>query len=205
VNRAPIIFDHEIIGAIALFQDISNIEALSKELSEVKALQEELHLVLMSVDDLIGLSDKSGKFIFLNPPLMKFIEDEALENNVQDIIGKLRWMGVAQNQSTMAQIITYRGQSSYLVRVNPTLIDGRFCGSVLTLSPIDDMRLLLEELDMEKERTRYLEDELSKHQLFDRAFNKIIGNSSTIKDTLSMANKVAKSNATILIIGESGT
>jgi TyrR family helix-turn-helix protein len=204
-NRAPIIFEREIIGAIALFQDISHIEALSRELSEVKALQEELHLVLQSVDDLIGLSDASGKFIFLNPALIHFIEREKLENTVQSVIGQDLWKTIAKQHQPKAKIITFNEQSTFIGRINPTIIDGKFCGTVLTLSPFDDMRLLLEQLDMEKERSRYLEKELSKHQRFDPAFDQLIGESSTFNDTLSIANKVAKSDATVLITGESGT
>ncbi|MGV3487151.1 MAG: sigma 54-interacting transcriptional regulator [Tuberibacillus sp.] len=204
-NRAPIVSEEEIIGAIALFQDISYIEALSQELNEVKELQKEIELILRSVDDLIGLSDDTGKFIFLNPAFIRLIEEENIGNNVKDIIGEESWEEICVNQTSHAQLISFDKKTSYIVRINPTIIDGEFRGTVFTLSPIDDMKLLLEQLHFEKERTRYLEKELSKHQLFDKAFNQLIGESATFKEMISMANKVAKTDATVLITGESGT
>lgn len=204
-NRSPIMFDQEIIGAVAIFQDISNIEALSRELSEVKKLQKELELVLQSVDDLIGLSDSSGKLIFLNPGLIRLMEEEKLVNHVKSIIGDDIWREINTKHISRVKFISFDKNQSYIVRINPTVVEGDFRGSVLTLSPIDDMKLILEQLQIEKERTRYLERELSKHQLFDEAFNQLIGESSTFKETISIANKVAKTDATVLIRGESGT
>jgi TyrR family helix-turn-helix protein/PAS domain S-box-containing protein len=204
-NRSPIMFEQEIIGAAAIFQDISNIEALSRELTEVKKLQKELELVLQSVDDLIGLSDSSGKLIFLNPALIRLMEEENLDNHVKSIVGDDIWSEINTKHISHVKLISFDKNASYIVRINPTIVEGDFRGTVLTLSPIDDMKLILEQLNIEKERTRYLERELSKHQLFDEAFNQLIGESSTFKETISMANKVAKTDATVLIRGESGT
>ncbi|WP_051263109.1 sigma 54-interacting transcriptional regulator [Tuberibacillus calidus] len=204
-NRAPIIFEREIIGAIALFQDISHVVALSKELHEVKQLQKRLELVLRSVNDLIGLTDESGKFIFLNPAFIRLIEEEKVSNNVIGIIGMDIWKKIKEKHTPHAQILTFNKDNAYILRINPTIVDRKFIGTVFTLSPIDDMKFLLEQLHTEKERTLYLEKELSKHQIFDKAFNRLIGESATFKETLSLANKVAKTDATVLITGESGT
>lgn len=203
-SRAPLVYNREVIGAIILFQDISDVEALSQELNEVKRLQEQLNLVLRTVDDLIGLSDPSGKFVFLNPAFSRLIEEEKLDNDVRSVVGERAWKAAADKRQPTAQIVAFKKNPMYIARLNPTIVDGRFYGSVLTLSRIDDMKVLLEQLEMEKERTKYLELELSKHQ-FDKAFDMIIGESETIRDALSVANKASKSEATVLITGESGT
>lgn len=204
-NRSPILLDDEIIGATAIFQDISTIEALSRELSETKKLQKELELVLQSVDDLMALSNVSGKLIFLNSAFMNLMEQERLNYHVRDIVGEDLWNEIHTQYVSRAKIVSFSRQATYIARVNPTMVDGEFRGTVIALLPIDDMKKLVEQLQMEKERTRYLERELSKHQLFDAAFNPLIGESSTFKDTISLANKVAKTDATVLITGESGT
>jgi len=67
------------------------------------------------------------------------------------------------------------------------------------------VKQLLEKIDIMEQRTRYLEQELSKHKGLSSAFHKIIGNSETLKDALTIADKVAKTHSTVLITGESGT
>ncbi|UPG63556.1 HPr family phosphocarrier protein [Metabacillus endolithicus] len=65
-NRSPLIFQDKVIGAVAVFQDISNVEKITKELKEVQELQQRLDLVLQSVSDLIALTNEKGEFIFIN-------------------------------------------------------------------------------------------------------------------------------------------
>jgi TyrR family helix-turn-helix protein len=204
-NRAPIKFNNEIIGAIALFQDISPVEQLNKELHEEKNLKDKLDLVLQSVSDLIGLTDSNGKFIYLNHALSQLMEKGRLENSVQSLVGQEMWDKLKKDNDPCGKVITFPEHPPFIARLNSIQDQGRFSGAVITLSPMDNMRLLLDQLEQEKERSRYLEKELSKHQLFDPAFNKLIGESSAFRETLSMANKVAKSDATVLITGESGT
>jgi TyrR family helix-turn-helix protein len=204
-NRAPIKFNQEIIGAIALFQDISPIEKLNHELQEEKILKGKLDLVLQSVSDLIGLADSNGKFIYLNHALSHLMEQRRFTNFVQSLVGRTLWDKLKKEGEPCGKVINFPEHPTFIARLNSIYDQGVFSGAVITLSPMDNMRLLLDQLEQEKERSRYLEKELSKHQRFDPAFKKLIGESSVFKEALSIANKVAKSEATVLITGESGT
>jgi len=59
-------------------------------------------------------------------------------------------------------------------------------------------------LTLEKKRIRYLECELSKYKKLNNSFPDIIIYSDTLMKMLFVANKVAESDSTILITGESG-
>jgi len=204
-TRSPIIFNGKTIGAVAIFQDISTIEKISKELNEVKELQQRLNLVLKSVSDLIGLTDKNGNFIYKNDEMDVLLKKLNSVPNIQSIIGQHEWENIKSTQNQIMKLIQVNQQSSYITKINPIFVDDEFRGTVATMTPFDDIKKLLEKIDLMEQRTKYLEMELSKHQGFDEAFHKIIGNSETLKDSLTIAAKVAKTNSTVIITGESGT
>ncbi|MBA2876062.1 sigma 54-interacting transcriptional regulator [Thermaerobacillus caldiproteolyticus] len=204
-TRSPITLNGKTIGAVAIFQDISSIEKISKELNEVKEMQQRLHLVLKSVSDLIGLTDKDGNFIYWNDEMDVLLSKLNGEKNIQSFIGKNVWKNMKDVQKQFMKVIQVNNQSSYITKVNPIIVDNEFRGTVTTMTRFDDIKQLLDKIDLMEQRTKYLEQELSKHQGFDMAFHKIIGNSETLKDSLTIAAKVAKTNSTVIITGESGT
>lgn len=203
-TRSPIMLNDQIIGAVAIFQDISNIEKISKELNEVKELQQRLNLVLQSVSDLIGLTNKTGDFIFCNEEMNNLLDKNNDKNNIQTIIGKEAWENIIKNLTPFIKLIEVNNQS-YITKVNPIVVDNEIRGTVTTMSPFDDIKQLMDKIDLMEQRTKYLEHELSKHEGLDAAFNKIIGSSETLKESLTIAAKVAKTNSTVIITGESGT
>jgi TyrR family helix-turn-helix protein len=204
-TRSPIIFNRKTIGAVAIFQDISTIEKISKELNEVKELQQRLNLVLKSVSDLIGLTDKNGNFIYKNNEMDVLLKKLNSKPNIQSFIGHHDWQNIKNTQNQIMKLVQVNQQSSYITKINPIFVDDEFRGTVTTMTPFDDIKQLLDKIDLMEQRTKYLEQELSKHQGFDEAFHKIIGNSGTLKDSLTIAAKVAKTNSTVIITGESGT
>ncbi|REJ17282.1 MAG: Fis family transcriptional regulator [Caldibacillus debilis] len=203
-TRSPILLNDQIIGAVAIFQDISSIEKISKELNEVKELQEKLNLVLQSVTDLIGLTDEKGDFIFSNEGMDKLLKKREGKRNIREIIGKTGWEDLIRRRNLFMKVTKHKGQS-FITKVNPVIVEKEIRGTVATMTPLDDVKQLLEKIDIMEQRTRYLEQELSKHKGLSSAFHKIIGNSETLKDALTIADKVAKTHSTVLITGESGT
>jgi len=204
-NRSPLIFQDKVIGAVAVFQDISNVEKITKELKEVQELQQRLDLVLQSVSDLIALTNEKGEFIFINEEMQGMLIKNKKKKKIQSIIGDNLWKSLLKRPEPFMKIIQVNHQLTYITKINPIIFDETFRGTVVTLSPLDEIKILLQKLELMEERTKYLERELSKHQKLNSAFNKIIGNSEVLLESLSMANKVSKTDSTVLITGESGT
>ncbi|MBU9712633.1 sigma 54-interacting transcriptional regulator [Evansella tamaricis] len=204
-NRSPVIFDGKTIGAVAVFQDISNLEKVSEELKNVQELQQRLHLVLHSVSDLIGLTDQEGKFIYSNEELKVMLRKRKKTADIQSIIGGDTWLSMIENPSPLIKVLPVTTQTKFITKVNPIIINDEFCGTVVTMAPFDEIKVLLQKIDLMEQRTKYLEFELSKHQTLDKAFQTIKGNSKVLIESLSIANKVSKTRSTVLITGESGT
>lgn len=204
-NRSPVFYNGEIIGAVAVFQDISNIEKVTKELKEVRELQERLHLVLQSVSDLIGLTDQKGRFIYMNKEMKELLYLFFEDKEIQSIIGENKWSNIRKHSRPLMEMIKLKNQTSYITKIYPIFIDEDFRGTVVTLTPFHEVQSLLNRLDLAEQRTEYLEMELLRHQELDKAFKPIIGNSEALMDSLFMANKVSKTDSTVIITGESGT
>lgn len=204
-NRAPIFFDGKIIGAVAIFQDISDFEKINSELRRERELQEKLNLVLDSVTDFIALTDKIGNCMYMNDQMDKLLDGIRGERFVEKLIGKKEWTGLAAGKSSFYNDIHVIQNESYFVKVNSVLIDEKFYGAVVSLSPCNEVKSLMKKLEVMEERTKYLENELSKHLQLDDSFSSIIGRSGVLIESLTLANKVSKTISTVLITGESGT
>ncbi len=90
-----------------------------------------------------------------------------------------------------------------LINATPAIVDGQVVGGVSVERDISDLVRLNEELTTTKAYIHDLENKYEKGKLQD-PFAKIKGKSKSILDTISIAKKVSKTDATILISGESG-
>ncbi|WAA10959.1 sigma 54-interacting transcriptional regulator [Fervidibacillus albus] len=201
---SPIILNDHVIGIVAIFQDITGIEKISKELKEVKELQQRLDLLLHSVSDLIGMTDQSGQFIYMNEVMDLFLKKNPNVQALFHIIGKEEWSKLTKGQKSIMKVIEV-GEQSFVTKVNPIYIDKQLTGTVTTMTRLDDVKKLLDKIELMKQRTEYLEEQLSKHEGLHSAFNAIIGTSNALKDALKLAQKISGTDSTVLITGESGT
>jgi TyrR family helix-turn-helix protein/PAS domain S-box-containing protein len=204
-NRAPIFYNQKIIGAVAIFQDISPIEEISRELQKEKELQEKLNLVLESVSDCIALTDENGCFTYMNEHMQSLMTSIQKPHHLQSIMSESEWKLIQLKKLPIVNLLQLSKKQSYISKMKPVLIDHQFTGVVLTLTAYHEVKELHKKIDMMEQRTKYLEQELSKHLKLDEAFQTIIGSSETLLESLSLANKVSKTNSTVLITGESGT
>ncbi|PFV97248.1 transcriptional regulator [Bacillus thuringiensis] len=204
-SRTPIILDQNIVGAVALFQDISTAEELIKELEKVKELKKQLEFIMQSVKDLIALTDSNGNFIYYNPEMTEFLKSVDNPNIVQYIFGIKKWEFYIESQKCIPKLLDFKRENSYIAKLSPILVEEKLCGTILTMNLFHETQSLLDQLTLEKKRINYLENEFSKYKKLNDSFPDIIGCSDTLMKTLFVANKVTKSDSTILITGECGT
>ena len=65
-NHSPVISNNQIIGAVAVFQDISDLEQISEELEYTKRMKEELDAIIESSFDAIYITDGEGITLRVN-------------------------------------------------------------------------------------------------------------------------------------------
>lgn len=103
-NRTPIIRDGEVVGAVGVFQDVSEIEKVLQELRSVKQLNEELQTIIASSYDGLIICDGQGEILRCNPAVgrilevawadlvgrsfKELVEKEVFENNIIHLVRK---------------------------------------------------------------------------------------------------------------------
>ncbi|KXY48282.1 transcriptional regulator [Bacillus toyonensis] len=198
-SRTPIILDQNIVGAVALFQDISTAEELIKE------LKKQLEFIMQSVKDLIALTDSKGEFIYYNPEMAEFLKSVDNPNKVQYIFRIKKWEFCIESQKCIPKLLDFKRGNSYIAKLSPIMVEEKLYGIILTMDLFHEIQSLLDQSTLEKKRIKYLENEFSKYKKLNDSFADIVGCSDTLMKTLFVTNKVAKSDSTILITGESGT
>ncbi len=94
-----------------------------------------------------------------------------------------------------------RSGTHVLINASPVLSQGKIVGAISSEQDITQVVRLNEELSHASSQLRDLKQKIGPS---DDPFNRIIGRGSTIHRTMALARKVAASEATVLITGESG-
>lgn len=204
-NRVPVRNDRgEVVGAVAIFRDITEIMALAEEVTNLKDLQSMLQAIIQSSDEAISVVDQYGNGLLINPAytrLTGFSQD--------DIIGKPATVDISEGDSMHMQVLktkkAVRGvpmklgpkRKDVVVNVAPVVVDGELKGSVGVIHDVSEFKRLSEELERARRIIRTLEAKYS--------FADIIGYSESMQQAIEQAKKAASTPATVLLRGESGT
>ena len=208
-NRTPIIVEEKVRGAVAVFQDISQLEALSSELETTKVLMERLELILENVHDGVAMVDERGILIYVNSAYERMWKVSG-----QEVVGK-RIDEFFQHKADKEVLKTGRNQlgitvetkekTKAVVNAAPLILDGLVRGVISTYLEVTDLKIMLERLQMAEDKLAYYQEEMEREWGRHQSFMQVIGHSSAIESALRLAGKAAKSSATVLIRGESGT
>ena len=81
----------QIIGAVAVFRDISDIRKLAEEITDLKEIRSLLEAIINATQDAISVVDKEGRGIMINPAYKRITGySEA------DVLGKPATVDIAQ-------------------------------------------------------------------------------------------------------------
>lgn len=210
-NRSPIRRGDTIIGAVGVFQDISDIDKLSHRLDLVKEVNKELDGIIEALDDGIVVSDSNGYILRTNYAYQKMTGITALEyvgKHVRELV-KQGYIGrsvteMVVERNSPVTIVDIRNNRELLLSGNPVYNDhGKLVRVVTAVRDMTQLSALTEQLaETEEIKNRYrLELEHLRSQL---PFRKIITNNPDMRQKLDLAFHVAHVDSTVLILGESG-
>lgn len=110
-NRTPIVADGKITGAIAIAQDISDLEYITNELRSAKQQKEELDAILEASLDSVFVADADGRVVSVNEAYTRITGIKA-----EDILGKTMYDLVESgyyNRAATIMVLESRGPVSY--------------------------------------------------------------------------------------------
>ncbi|MCO5387923.1 MAG: sigma 54-interacting transcriptional regulator [Desulfosporosinus sp.] len=209
MNRAPVIQEGQITGAVGIFQDISEVESLSQELAAVKELNSELNSIIQSSTDGLCVTDSAGIVRRVN----RIFQKVSLVNT-QDLVGR----GIQEIEEAVyghplfdlvlqrkqpVTIIDNKNNRSLLVTGNPVFDeDGKLLRVVINLRDMTFLNQMQQELiDAKRISGNCQELSESTNRL---ETGGMIGTGPEMIRVFELIRRVAKVDSTVLLFGESG-
>jgi len=204
-TRIPLInTNQQLMGAFAVFKDITEVMKLAEENTDLKAIKTMLEAIIQSSDEAISVVDEKGLGLMVNPAYTRItgLKEE-------DVLGKPATVDISEGESMHMKVLEtqkpVRGvpmkvgpnKRDVLVNVAPVIVDDDIKGSVGIIHDVSEIQALTEELKKAKKIIRTLEAKYT--------FDDIIGPSDEMQLALEQAKVGAKTPATVLLRGESGT
>lgn len=196
--------DGRVIGAVAIFRDISEVMDLTHQIYKLKEMQSLLEGIFHSTQDAISVCDENGIGVLINPAYTRVTG--LTEKN---IIGKPVTVDIAEGDSIHLQVLKTKRpvknarlrigpqKKEVLVHAAPIIVDGELKGSVGVLHDLTEIKKLTDELMTAKQIIRKLEAKY--------LFDDIIAEDEGMLAALEKAKQTAMTPATVILRGESGT
>ncbi|WP_099351838.1 sigma-54 interaction domain-containing protein [Fredinandcohnia onubensis] len=193
-----------LLGAFAVFKDITEVVDLAEEITNLKEIQTLLEAIIQSSEEAISVVDEDGRGILINRAYTRIT---GLEK--EQVIGKPANADISEGESMHMQVLKTRRavrgarmkvgphEKDVIVNVAPIIVDGKLKGSVGVIHDVSEITQLTSELNRARHIIRSLEAKYT--------FDDIIGSSEEMEFAIEQAKLGAKTPATVLLRGESGT
>lgn len=204
-NRMPVKNEEgEIIGAVAVFRDITEIVELAEEITNLKEMEIMFRAIFNSTQDAISVVDQDGIGVLINPAYTRLTG-----LGVKDVVGKHCTVDIAEGESIHLKVLNSKksvkgvrikvgpNKKDVIVDAAPILVRGKLKGSVAVIHDITEIKRLTSELDHAKQIIRKLEAKYT--------FEDIIGSHEKLINAIEKAKLAAITPATVILRGESGT
>ena len=151
-NRSPIIRNGKVVGAVGVFQDISEIEFISAELSSVENILNEKNIVLESSNDAILITDYQGEIIQANQAFLRILGLGSIPESYNSLVGDYFDTSIVSTVLENQQLITVmernkKNQNLLMVTGTPvTTTEGKIDRIVINLRNITEIDHLRREL-----------------------------------------------------------
>ncbi len=215
VHYAPLYMGNKIMGAVAIFKDISESDQLIKELECLRHQYNQLESFIDTSFDGIMIADAHGQVIKVNKAHMRLTglnKSNFVGKNINDLFSQ----GIFKYESLTAKCLREGRTVTGFQYINPTKKDlvitaspvfnnnGSMAGVIANLRDLTELNQLKEKLKMSQVLNTRGHIELSNVLKENLRQDKIVATSPEMIKVLNMSERVAQTDTTILLTGESG-
>jgi len=208
-NQTPIINNGEVIGAVAVFQDISALELVSEELSSTKRIKEELDTIIESSFDGVHISDENGQTLQVNEAFIRItganredIRNKYIEDLLADDFNNQSIAAMVQNCREPVTISKKSVLGSVVwITANPVFdAQGNIFRIVTNVRDVTELNQLKRQLDQSQNLSQHYQAKLKQAKLKE----KYVIRSQQSRDLLDLCTRLGRVDTTVLVLGESG-
>lgn len=210
-NRAPVIKNGEIIGAVAVLYDVSELEKISRELVYVKELNAEMDAIFDSSFDGLYITDGNGKTIRINKAIKRITdlgEEELLNKNMGELIetgilSRSASLMVLEKKMPVTTSLTTITGKMLLVSATPIFNEqNEICRVVTNVRDISELNLLKQKIEQLEELKNHFEFQMNQMKV--KLSGTLIYKNRQMEKLVYQAVKIAGVDSTVLVTGESG-
>lgn len=210
-NRTLLLDKDVIIGAVAILQDVSELEAVSSELSSVTMLMKEIDASMEAVEEGIYIADSEGRTLRVNRAyerLAGISREEVLGQKMKDLV-KLGYidqsvtMQILDEKKPISIMQCLRSGTKVLVSGTPLFDEqGKIYRVVTSVRDVHELNKLKEQL----EQANVLNDTYRQklNQLKVNRQSEIIYRSLIMSRLVDFAVRLGNVDSNVIILGESG-
>ncbi|GAB4235559.1 MAG: sigma-54-dependent Fis family transcriptional regulator [Deltaproteobacteria bacterium] len=209
-DRAPIFRNGELIGAVSVFQDVTEMEKMSRELDTTRGLVRTLEEVLAGAGEWMVVVDANGYVTMISEEYAEFngtTVQRATGKHVTDVIENTRMHVVARTgKAEIGERQTIRGRELIVNRI--PLRDGdRVIGAYgrVVFKTVEQLRELASKMNLLESKVKYYEEELTSLRGARYTFESIVGAGEAISSARKEAERASRTDSTVLLRGETGT
>ena len=208
-NNTPVIVDNQLVGAIAVYQDITRLESVAGELEEVKRLKSILDAIVENPYEGVMVIDENCRIIMVNQYYAEVLgrsKEEIIGRPVEEVVPNTQLPKVLKNgEPQIGELFSINNLDIIVMRV-PIVKDGKIIGAMgKSLLSANEAQKLFKSIQNLQDQLDFFREEVQREWSSRYTFDHIVGNSRSMQFLIGQAKTVARTTSTILLIGESGT
>ena len=209
-NRSPIFNDDKLIGAVSVFQDITDMEKISRELDSTKTIVRTLEEILVGSGEWMVVVDTNGIVTMISEGYAAFngfTVARAVGRHVTEVIENTRMHVVARTGiAEMGERQTIGGRELIVNRV-PLVEGDRAVGAYgrVVFKNVEQLWELAAKLKVLESKVRYYENELTQLRGARYTLSSVIGSSQAVNAAKMEVLKASRTDSTVLLVGDTGT
>lgn len=209
-NRTPIYQDGVMVGAVAVIQDVCDLERISEQLQVHQRLVRELEAVIESTDDGIYIADGAGVTLRVNSAYERITgirREQVVGQHLADLVSRgffsqSATLLVLEQKEPVTILQRILGEKDVIVTATPVMDEsGQISMVVTSVRDITRLNTLRRELEETKALSARYREELQNVLMAKSGF---VGQSPSIRRVIDLTAQVAPFPTTVLIEGESG-
>ena len=212
-NRTPILKDGEVVGAVGVFQDVSEIEKILQELRSVKQLNEELQTIIASSYDGLIICDGQGEILRCNPAVGRILDltwTELVGRPFKDFVDKgifqKNIVHLVKKQDALVSLLERPlAKHSLVITGNPVYSeDGEIVKIVINIRDMSELVFLREALEESKQLSEKYQSQIAQmrnHQDIGAALRSC---SVIMNNVMDLAFRVSQVDSPVVLVGEQG-
>ncbi|AFM24312.1 sigma 54-interacting transcriptional regulator [Desulfomonile tiedjei] len=212
-NRTPVRINGETIGAVAVLQDISELEAISSELEHTRLISEQLNAIIESSFDGIYVTDGQARTLKVNAAYERITglrREDVLGRTMMDLVKEgfydesvtIRVLETGKPQSILQTIKTGK---TVMVTGTPFLDkEGKTMLVVTNVRDVTELNLLQKKLENMHKLQSEAKIELEQLKESRRGGVRLSLRSKSMQEILQLGLRLSHVDSTVLVEGESG-